>query len=223
MSSTILLLGGSGSGKSTSLRNLDPKETFIISILGKPLPFRGASSRYTPIKDWNDMENNYFMSDDCERVKNCLRLVNKRPEIQVLVIDDFNYLLVNQFMKRATEKGYEKFTEMAKNIHGLVEFMSQMRKELFCVFTMHNELDAMGFSKIKTVGKMLEEKVSIEGMVTATFHAMVVDGKFKLLTQRTESHLARSPMDLFKDLYIDNDIDMIIKAMRAYFTEDIPV
>lgn len=222
MSSTILILGGSGSGKSTSFRNLNPKETFLISVLGKPLPFRGASSKYKAISGWEDMENNYFVSDSCERVLKCLQLVNRRSEIKVLIIDDFNYLLVNQFMKRATEKGFEKFTEMAKSIHGLVETMSHMRKDLFCVFTMHNELDALGFSKIKTVGKMLEEKVSIEGMVTATLHSLVIDGQYKFLTQRTDSHLARTPMDLFKDLYIDNDLNAIINAMRDYFNEDIP-
>jgi hypothetical protein len=223
MSNTILLLGGSGCGKSTSLRNLNPKETFIISVLGKRLPFRGAASKYTPIKGWDDKENNLFISDDCARVTRCIQHVNHRSDIKVLVIDDFNYLLVNQFMKRAQEKGYDKFTEMAKNIHGVVECMAEARSDLFCVFTMHNELDATGFSKIKTVGKMLEEKVSLEGMVSATFHAMVVDGEFKFLTQRTETHLARSPMDLFKDKYIDNDLNMIINTMRDYFNEDVPL
>ena len=223
MSSTILLLGGSGSGKSASLRNLDPKETFLISILGKPLPFRGASSKYKPISGWDDVENNYFVSDNCDRILKCLNLVNKREDIKVLVIDDFNYLLVNQFMRRATEKGFDKFTEMAKSIHGLVETMAHMRKDLFCVFTMHNELDALGFYKIKTVGKMLDEKVAIEGMVTATLHSLVIDGQYKFLTQRTDSHLARTPMDLFKDLYIDNDINAIINAMRNYFNEDVPL
>ncbi len=222
MSSTILILGGSGTGKSTSFRNLNPKETFLISVLGKPLPFRGASSKYKPISGWDDMENNYFVSDNCERVLKCLQLVAKRPEIKVLVIDDFNYLLVNQFMRRATEKGFEKFTEMAKSIHGLVEAMSHLRHDLFCVFTMHNELDATGFAKIKTVGKMLEEKVAIEGMVTATLHSLVIDGQYRFLTQRTDSHLARTPMDLFKDLYVDNDLNAIIHAIREYFNEDIP-
>lgn len=223
MSNTIMLLGGSGTGKSTSLRNLDPNETFLISVLGKRLPFRGAASKYTAILGWDDKENNLFISDDCFRVIRCINLVNSRPDIKVLVIDDFNYLLVNQFMKRASEKGYEKFTEMARNIHAVIECMAEARSDLFCVFTMHNELDAMGFSKIKTVGKMLEEKVSLEGMVSATLHSMVVDGEFKFLTQRTETHLARSPMNLFKDKYIDNDLNMIINAMRDYFNEDVPL
>lgn len=221
MSNLILLLGGSGTGKSTSMRNLDPNTTFLISVLGKSLPFRGANSKYVKIQNWDDKENNLFISDDCARVNRCIQMVNNRPDIKVLVIDDFNYLLTNQFMRRATEKGFDKFTEMAKSIHQVVETLAECRKDLYCVFTMHNELDTTGFSKIKTVGKMLEEKVAIEGMVAATFHSLVVDGHFKFLTQRTETHLARTPMNLFKDLYIDNDLNMIINAMEEYFNGDI--
>ncbi len=220
MSNTILLLGGSGCGKSTSLRNLDPKETFIISVLGKRLPFRGAASKYTAIKGWDDKENNLFISDEWPRVKRCIQNVNNRPDIKTLVIDDFNYIMVNEFMDRVEEKGYSKFNEMAQHVHGLVENMGQLRQDLFCAFTMHHELDSDGFYKIKTVGKMLDSTVSLEGMVSAILHAMVVDGEYKFLTQRTETHLARSPMDLFKDKYIDNDLNMIINAMRDYFNED---
>lgn len=221
MSITCLILGPSGSGKSTSMRTLNPKETFLISVLGKTLPFKGAANKYTRITGWDDKENNLLVTDDVARVKRAIQMMGNRPDIKTLVIDDFNYLLTNQFMHRATERGFDKFAEMAQSIHGVVEALMMARHDLFTFFTMHNEIDSLGFSKIKTVGKMLEEKVCIEGMVTAIFHSAVIDGTYKFQTQRNESNLARTPMGLFDELYIDNDLNMIQQAMLDYYNEDI--
>src|ERR1700684_577226 len=107
MSDSILIIGPSGSGKSSSLRNLDPNKTFVLSVIDKPLPFKGYTKHYKAIKNWDDTEGNYFASDDWQRILKCLRMVNSnRPDITVMVIDDIQYILANEFMRRSSELGF---------------------------------------------------------------------------------------------------------------------
>ncbi len=222
MSNTTIILGTSGSGKSTSLRNLDPKTTFICNVLDKPLPFRGYKSHYKPIIGWNDVDNNYYSTDDYVRLIRCIKMVNEsRSDIKVLVIDDFNYVMCNEFMRRASEKGFEKFSEMANHVWNIFQELNATRPDLLCFVLSHSDADQTGFMKIKTIGKMLDDKVTLEGMATTVLHSLVVDGQHQFLTTHDGFHLAKSPLEMFPTKYIDNDLLPVVKAMTDYYNEEI--
>lgn len=221
MSNTTLIIGSSGSGKSTSMRNLDPTTTFILNVLDKPLPFRGYKSKYKSISGWDDREGNYYATDDYVRLIRAIRMVSdSRPEIKVLILDDFNYIMCNEFMRRSAERGFDKYSEMAAHVHAIVQELNSTRPDLLCFILSHNDADSQGFMRLKTIGKLLSEKVEIEGMVTTVLHSMVVDGDFKFLTQLTPSHLAKSPLGMFTDKLIDNDLLPIVRNMVEYYNED---
>lgn len=219
MSNTTLIIGESGSGKSTSLRNLDHTETVIINIIDKPLPFRGYKAKYKPITKDNP-EGNYFATDDFALIVRLIRNINEsRADIKILVIDDFQYLLANEFMRRACEKGFEKFNELAQHAWLILKELTTTRPDLHCFVLSHSDTDQFGKVKTKTIGKMLEDKITIEGMFTTIFHALVIDGQFKFLTQNDGTHIAKSPLDMFEDRYIDNDLSIVIEKMNQYAEE----
>lgn len=220
MSNCTLIIGESGSGKSTSLRNLNHKETFICGVLDKPLPFRGYKSNYHAITGWDDKKGNYFSTDDYARLIKCIRMVNEhRPEIQSLIIDDFQYLMCNEFMRRASERGYERFTDIAQHAWLVIQELTATREDLFCYVLSHSDADQNGRMKAKTIGKMLDDKITLEGMFTQVFHSQIIDGGYKFLTQNNGSHLAKSPLGMFSDQYIDNDLVLIQEKMKDYFNE----
>lgn len=220
MSNCSLIIGPSGTGKSSALRNLDPKSTFVISILDKPLPFRGYKKKYTKIKGWDDTENNHFSSDDWTRIIMCIKMVNeKRPDIKVLILDDMQYLMANEFLRRATETGFTKFTELAQHIWMVINALINTRADLYTFALSHSELDQNGKYKCKTVGKLLDEKITLEGMFSLVFYSMVVDGEFKFLTQNDSVHTAKTPLAMFADKLIDNDLKSIIETMQDYFND----
>ena len=222
MSNIMLVIGESGSGKSTSIRNLDPKETFILNVLDKPLPFKGYKKHYLPIKSWEDKEGNYLASDDFDRIIKCIRVIsNNRPDIKTLILDDWQYTMCNEFMRRASEKGYEKFTEIGKNAWSIVKELTVCREDLDCFVLSHNDTDNFGRSRCKSIGKMLDDKITIEGMFTTVLHTVVMDGQYKFLTQVDASHTAKSPMGMFEDRYIDNDLSIVKDAMFHYYNEDV--
>lgn len=215
MSNIILILGTSGSGKSTSTRNLPSEETFYINVLDKPLPFRGYKKKY------NEGNKNYYATDDYAKIIAFIRAVNeRRPEIKNIVIDDFNFVLSNEYMRRARENGFTKFTEMGIHTFDIVEELKKLREDLFCFIMSHTEADHEGVIKPQSVGKMVPNKVSIEGRITTVFHARVIGGEFKFLTQFDGLYSAKTPMGLFSDLYIDNDLQYVKEQMHAYFNED---
>lgn len=217
MSNATLILGMSGTGKSTSIRNLNPAETFIINVLAKPLPFKGARGKYKAIKSWDDADGNYLATDDYTRILRCIDMVNKsRPEIKIICLDDMQYLMANEYMKRATENGFAKFTEMAQHIWMVINALTSTRDDLYSFVMSHSELDVNGRYKAKTIGKMLDEKITLEGMFTTIFHSLVVNGEFKFLTQNDGYHVAKSPLGMFEDSLIDNDLSEIIKIMQQY-------
>lgn len=222
MSNTVLIIGRSGSGKSSSIRNLDPKSTFIISVLDKPLPFKGYKKFYIPIKGWDDKEGNYLATDDWQRIIKCIQMINqKRPEITTLIIDDIQYVLANEFMKRSAERGFDKYSEMGMHYWSIVNAAMSCRNNLLTFFLSHNEIDTNGQSKVKTIGKMLDEKITVEGMFTICFQSCILNEEYKFLTQNNGECSAKSPLGMFNDLYVDNDLLLIKECIEKYYEEDV--
>ena len=218
MSNATLIIGQSGTGKSTSIRTLDPKETFIINVLDKPLPIKGYRLMYKTIANNNEKEGNYYSTDDYKRLFKSIKLVNdERPDIKVLIIDDWQYLLCNEFMNRASEKGYDKFTDIALHAWETINLLLKCRDDLMCFVLSHSEIDNRGQSKCKTVGKLLDEKITVEGMFTVVLHTKIVDGNFKFLTQNDGDHIAKSPLGMFDDKYIDNDLLFVKNKISEYY------
>ena len=216
MSNTTLILGPSGSGKSTSLRNLDPESTFIFGILDKPLPFRGYKKKY------NEENKNYYSSDDYRVVLSYIKAIDeRRPEIKTLVIDDFQYLLAHEFMNRVSERGYDKYSELALHAWSVVKALTMTRDDLHCFVLTHSEADNQGNAKIKTIGKLLDDKITLEGMFTCCLFSIVIDGQYKFLTNYDGVHLCKSPLGLFDTMYIDNDLQAVREKMIEYFNEEI--
>lgn len=215
MSNTTLILGPSGSGKSTSLKNLDPDSTFILGVLDKPLPFRGYKKKY------NAERKNYHSSDDYRVLLSYIKAINeRRPEIKVLVIDDFQYLLAHEFMNRVSERGYDKYSELALHAWSVIKSLTETRDDLHCFVLTHSDSDQQGNMKIKTIGKLLDDKITLEGMFTCCLYSMVIDGKYQFLTNYDGIHLSKSPLGLFDSQFIDNDLQYVKERMHAYFNEE---
>ncbi len=219
MSNSVLVIGQSGSGKSTSLRNLDPLSTFIINVLDKPLPFRSFKKNYTPVTKENKT-GNYFSSDDWNHIIRCIEMVSKeRPEITTLIIDDWQYVLAYEFMRRVGEKGYDKFSELAMHGWSTINACMKTRPDLTCFVLAHSETDSNGKTKCKTIGKMLDEKITIEGLFTTVLHSRVIDREYFFQTQYDGEHLAKSPIGLFDDDLIPNDLLTVKNALETYFND----
>lgn len=221
MSNAVLILGESGVGKSTSIRTLNPEETFIINVIGKNLPFKGAKSKYKPLSS-DGLEGNYYATDDNNTIKRVVNLVNtKRLDIKNLVIDDFGYTITNSFMRKASQRGYDKFVELAKDMFDILEIISNVREDLYCFVMMHTENDANGKAKPKTVGKMIDQYVCIEGKFTTVVHGVVSDDHYQFIVNNDNQHMAKSPMGMFETDSIGNDLQYVRDRMLAYFNEDI--
>lgn len=210
MSHCVLIMGESGTGKSTSIRTLTPKSTYLINVLGKSLPFKCKS--YKP-------KENYFKSDDSAMISKCIMHINKdKPNIKTIVIDDFGYLMTTQFMQQALVKGYDKYSILGKNIWDIIHLSLQCRDDLTIYFIGHSDLTPTGTYKMKTIGRMLDDKVVLEGMFPIVLHALVSD-KFEhyFLTQNDGVHAAKSPIGMFEDTLIENDLSLVEKAIRTYY------
>lgn len=221
MSNTSLIIGESGTGKSTSLRNLPTAETFIINVLDKPLPFRGYKANYKKLNP-EGTEGNYYASDDHFKIMKIIKHVNdKRPDIKNLVIDDWQYTMCNEFMRRATETGFAKFTEIGQHAWSIIKALTECREDLYCFVLSHSDMDGNGRYKCKSIGKMLDEKITIEGMFTVVLHTQIMDGNYKFLTQNDGGHIAKSPQGMFEDRYVDNDLVSVKQKMVSYYDESV--
>jgi hypothetical protein len=221
MSNTVLIIGESGTGKSSSIETLNPAETFIINVLSKPLPFKGANAKYTHVSN-DRLTGNMFLTDDHETIMKAIKFINvKRLDIKNLIIDDFSYLMTNEFMKRAVERGYDKYSEMAKQAWEIIMELNNCRSDLNCFVLAHSETDEFGVARCKTIGKVLSNKVILEGMVTCVLHAIVKENVYKFLTQNTGSYLAKSPRGMFEEKFIDNDLNYVSTCITNYFNDDL--
>ncbi len=200
MAILVMIYGQSGSGKSTSLRNFKPEQVSVVNVLGKPFPFR-----------FNGLKG--AVSDDYGTIAN---LLCKTPK-QSIVIDDATYLMSNEFVRTAKQIGYQKFTDMAANFKGLLDLAKSLPSNKIIYIMGHMERDNDGNEKFKTIGKMLDEKICVEGLFTIVLKTVVQDGKYYFSTQNTGSDVSKSPMGMFDSQLIDNDLAMVDKTIREYY------
>lgn len=192
----------------------------------KPLPFRGWKKKYAPIKVSADgISGNYFTSSKWDQIMKILQIVDKKmPHIKQVIVDDFQYVLSYEFVDRATEVGYTKFTELAQHAMEILRYAEKMRDDCKMIFLTHSENvgDAMNPKYvIKTVGKLLAEKVTLEGLFTYIFFTRVSEGtdgrmEYKLLTNSDGTCVAKTSLGMFEEMEIDNDLNEIIKVIDEY-------
>lgn len=195
----VMILGESGSGKSTSLRNFEPSEISIFNVAGKPLPFRKKLPKAT-ISDYGKIMAGMQKSDK-----------------KSFAIDDSQYLLCFEMFSHAKETGYQKFTDMALNFYTLIKFViDRLPDDVIVYFLHHTETDANGKLKAKTVGKMLDEKLTVEGLFSIVLLCQTDGTRHYFVTQSDGYTTAKSPMDMF-DLEIDNDLKFVDTKIREYF------
>ena len=195
----ILLIGKSGSGKSTSLRNFKKDEVAVINVLGKPLPFR---SDIKAVK-----------LDDYANILNQIKLTKKN----IIVIDDANYLITNEFMKNSSIKGYDKYNEMANHFFELINGIKNIEGGKTVYLIMHEDVDDNGNVKPKTIGKLLDEKVNIQGMFTICIRAMFENGKYIFRLKTNGQDCVKTPFGMFNTDEMENDLKAFDDVVREYY------
>ncbi len=215
MSNLILILGQSGTGKSTSIRNMDSKDTFIIQAVNKPLPFKDFKKNY-PLVD-KEGKGKRLVSDNYDKIIRCLKYLNNDKDIKNIIIDDFQYVISGEFMVRAKEKGFDKFTEMAQHYYMIIDIASRLREDLNVIFLSHNEQKEDGTSKVKTIGKMLDEKITIEGLFTIVLNTVIQDNKYYFQTQNNGFNTTKSPLGMFDEQLIENDLKLVTEKINEYY------
>lgn len=204
MATAVLIMGESGSGKSASLRNFAPNEISVFNVTSKPLPFKQGKTKIPKI-------DNATYAD----IANALAKPNKRA----YVIDDAGYLLSFEMFKRANETGYSKFTDMAKNFFDMLDFINtKLPNDIIVYITMHTEDDSeMHKVKVKTIGKMLDQNLKIEGLFSIVLRAVQTEDGYKFVTRDDMVSTAKSPIGMWEEDMIDNDLKAVDTTIREYY------
>ena len=213
MAKVICIMGESGSGKTTSMRNLDCDTTYYIDADRKGLSWKGWKKQY------NTEKKNYFCSDEPEKVKAKLAAISEKcPKIKTIVIDTIGSIMVADEMRRSREKGYDKWLDLATCVWDMVDMAYLLREDLTVVFVAHTQTerteDGYVFTKIKTSGKKLD-KICLESKFTTVLIAKCIDGEYVFET-RSKNSTAKTPMGLFDTDTIPNDIKTVIEALDEF-------
>lgn len=212
MALPVLIEGRSGSGKTYSLKNFKPEEVGIISVEKGRLPFRSELKVVKVPKYENSADINTYAQANAAKYAWIERKI-QQAKVPAVVIDDSQYLLVNELFDRSGEKGYDKFTEIAKNFRDLIHSVNDLEDDNKIVYFLHHtEVDVDGREKVKTIGKMLDEKLTVEGC----FDVVLFCQDHKFFTQANGMSSAKSPEGMF-DLEIPNDLKAVDVAIREYY------
>ena len=199
MAILVMVYGQSGTGKSTSLRNFTNEDVAVINVSGKPFPFRSDLKSAST--------NNYqLISVNLPKIT--------QPSI---VIDDATYLMVDEFMAQARVTGYQKYTDMAKNFNDLIELARKLPDDKIVYFIGHCEIADDGREHFKTIGKMLDNYVTLEGKFTVVLKTVVKDGEYYFATHNSGYDTVKSPLNLFDSDFIPNDLKAVDDALREYW------
>jgi adenosyl cobinamide kinase/adenosyl cobinamide phosphate guanylyltransferase len=229
-SQLICLAGFSNSGKSTSLKYLDPKETFIISCTNKQLQIPSFRKKYKKVTiEDKKLVGNWLVSNSYVQIENTLKVISKtREDIKVIVVDDINYCLSNEVMQNALVKGYEKFSAQAKNYYDLIQACSDLRDDITVVLISHivnagTDLDPS--YKLFTTGKLLDSTVNIDGLFSYIIYAeRYIDEdtdevKYRFKTRTDGNDTCRSVAGCFEDKYIEPNMKMVIDRINKFENE----
>jgi len=219
MADKILIIGDSGSGKSTSTKTLDPTTTFFINVIGKPLPYKGWKGMY---KYWDTTkkEGNILKTWDYSAVVKTMRYVSESmPQVKTIIIDDAQYIMSFEFMERARERGFDKFTEIGQHFFDVLTVADSLRDDLVVVFLSHSD-EIGGKTKIKTIGKMLDEKITLEGLFTVVLMAYSYKDsensmKYVFVTNSNGTNTCKSPEGMFP-MTVPNDLKAILEKFNQY-------
>lgn len=210
----IMIIGKPGRGKSYSMRNLPPDRTHVINIMGKPLPFPKGLK-------YSEAAKNLTITADPNTVRRAMTEASRNPNTDYVVIDDAQYVMATEFMDKALVKGYEKFTVMARNIWEILVLGTKLRGTLKVFFLAHEE-DTGNERKMKTLGKLLDDKISPEGLSTVVLYADVFGDKenreYCFSTQSDGITNAKSPFGMFP-AKIDNDLYKVAQRIDEYYAE----
>lgn len=197
----VLLMGTSGTGKSTSLRNLPAEETAIINVTNKPMPFRNK---------------NNLKIVNCSNYEQMIKaIINTKRRI--IVIDDSSYMMTFENFDKATQKGYDKFTTMAVNYYNLLETPKKCDGEKIIYFVTHEEIDENGVSHPKSIGKMLSQQLVIEGLFSIVLRSMQKENQYVFQTHNDGTSVCKSPIEMFEEDFIPNDLAEVDKIIREYY------
>lgn len=208
MSIAAFILGESGTGKSTSMRSMNPAETLLIQAIKKPLPFRSSGWKYLSKEGGNILV--------CDQSAQIIAAMHKtqRP---IIVIDDFQYILANEFMRRTDERGFDKFTDIGKHAWDILCAASSLPDHVRVYILSHTETSESGRVKAKTIGRMLDEKITIEGMFSIVMRTCVINGQYLFSTKNNGSDTVKTPLGLFDADHIDNDLAAVDAAIVDYY------
>ncbi|MBS7327848.1 MAG: AAA family ATPase [Oxalobacter sp.] len=203
MSISTIIIGESGSGKTSALRNMDGTKVALIQVVPKPLPFRSTG--------WKP-----FATDRHDKI---IAAMQKAADggYKVIVIDDFQYLMSNEFMARAYEKGYDKFTELARHAWEVITKATCLPDDVRVYILSHIATGDDGIARLKTIGKLLDEKITLEGMVTVVLRTAVMDGDYRFRVKNSGSDTVKTPIGMFEGETIENDLKLVDETIRDYY------
>jgi len=205
MAEKILIMGESGTGKSTSIRNCNPATTAIVNPVGKPLPFKG-SKNFTTLNGVTNADR------ICDFMKEQAKVGKK-----MIIVDDFQYILAVPYMDRIKENGWDKWNDFGENYFKIIDICKELPDDVCVYYLSHCETLENGLTTVKLIGKLLREKITIEGLFTIVLRTGVNEGKYYFFTQNSGKDTVKSPMGMFDNFSIDNDLVYVDAKIRNYY------
>jgi transposase-like protein len=220
-SKLVGIVGSTGTGKSTAIKHLNPEETYIINVAKKELPFKGSEKLY------NAENKNYKEVDDANDISRLLKtLSEKATHIKNIIIEDSNYIMGFSMVEKAEEVGFRKFSIMAKDMVDLFRTARQLRNDITVFYLSHPETiedsgEIIGY-KIKTAGKMIDNQVLLEGLLTVCLYTLVEENKdgtasYQFVTNRYRKMPAKSPDGMFDQIKIPNNLQLVVDTLNKYY------
>lgn len=215
MSIATMILGESGTGKSASLRNLTPENTLLIQAVKKPLPFRSSGWKQATKDNPN---GSIYVSDDSANIVKAMGRTAK----EIIVIDDFQYVMANEFMRRVTDvevgnAAFAKYNEIARHAWDILTTAASLPDNKRVYILSHTSTDDFGKTKIKTIGKLLDEKIVMEGLVTIVLRTDVINEQYIFHTKNSGRDTVKSPMGLFESEHVENDLAAVDAMLCGYY------